>query len=571
MSEEVASSEQDSSSGQASSSPRKRTWQRYIILHPFYFGFFPILFYYAIFAMLQMPPDCMVVPLVVQLVACFLVYLLALALLAFKKPEVSAILATAFWVFFYLMTYLFILDKALTGLPIDTLLRTSAPALFVAACALLLAGSLMALIKKTPPVKATRFLNEIGKFLIMLEVLVIIGHELQVKVMWEPQLSRLFTAADTRVFEDGMAGGKSRTKRKKPDIYFFLLDEFPSNFVLRTFFGYDNEPFLKELEKRGFVVARDSHSNYPRTMLTLSSMLNMTYLDQLAPICGDQTTDWSLMFDLIRKGRVIELLKNSGYKYVHLGSAAAPTDWNPYADQNHPCSFFSFFTNKLLLSSLPGLFEPVHRFLDQEDRKQRLCLLSSVQTIPRDSGKKFVFTHILMPHEPFLFSPEGQPVHAEEGADGEVWWKATRDGFRDQTMFLESKMLDVIDTIIAKSGQPPIIILQGDHGPNSAGSISRSDPNKNVLVERYGVLSAYLLPEKLRDTISDTISPVNVFRVILNDQIDTKFEPLPNKSYYSAYPYPYRFMDVTADIAAQEKVLSKRKGGELKGDELKGD
>lgn len=509
------------------------------------------------FAMMQMPPDCIVIPLVVQFVACSLLYLLLLALFAFKKPEVSAILASAFWTFFYAVAYLFILNTALTALSIH-LFQGWMEVLICVICALLLAGSIMALIKKTPPVKVTKILNEAGKFLMMLEVLVIIGHEFQVKAMWEPQLSKLFTAADTKVFEEALAGGSSRVAQKQPDIYFFLLDEFPSNFVLRKFYGYDNEPFLKELEKRGFVVARNSHSNYPRTMLSLSSALNMTYLDQLAPICGAETTDWSLMFDLVRKGRAIELLKHSGYKYVHLGSTEPPTDWNPHANQNFPCSLLNTCSAKLVLSSLPGLLPATHEQLDQDDRNQRLCQLSTVATLPRDPGKKFVFAHVMMPHEPFLFGRKGQPVRAEEGVDGEVWWKVTRDGFRDQTVFLESKLLEVIDSIVAKSSQRPIIILQGDHGPNSAGDLTKPEPNKNLLVERYGVFSAYLLPEKLRGTIPDTITPVNLFRVVLNDQLGSKFEMLPNKSFYSAYPYPYRFIDVTNDISAQEKVLSEK-------------
>lgn len=549
----------DASAPQGDASAQNaNNWRRFINWHPFYFGIFPVLFYYAIYAMLQMPPDCTVIPLVVQLLACSLVYFVALALLGFKKPEVSAILASAFWTFFYAIAYLFILDKGLTAISMEGPLRPLIPALFVVIGALLLAGSIMALIKKTPPVKVTSILNGVGKFLVMLEVLVIIGHEFQVKALWEPQLSKLFTAADSRVFEEGLASGKSQVEQKQPDIYFFLLDEFPSNFVLRKFYGYDNEPFLKELEKRGFVVARNSHSNYPRTMLTLSSALNMTYLDQLAPICGAQTTDWSLMFDLVRKGRAIELLKNSGYKYVHLGSTEPPTDWNPHANQNFPCSLLNTYSAKLVLSTLACLLPGTHEYLDLDDRNQRLCQLSTVATLPQDPGKKFVFTHVMMPHEPFLFGPKGQPVRAEEGIDGEVWWKVTRDGFRDQTIFLESKLIEAIDAIIAKSSQQPIIILQGDHGPNSAGDLTKPDPNKNLLVERHGIFSAYLLPEKMRGTIPDTISPVNVFRMVLNDQLGTKFEMLPNKSYYSAYPYPYRFIDVTDKISAQEKVLSEQ-------------
>ncbi len=56
--------------------------------------------------------------------------------------------------------------------------------------------------------------------------------------------------------------------------------------------GGDNRLFLDALRKLGFYVADRSASNYPRTVMTIASMLNMAYLDEklLGPVKEDTRT-----------------------------------------------------------------------------------------------------------------------------------------------------------------------------------------------------------------------------------------------------------------------------------------
>ena len=50
-----------------------------------------------------------------------------------------------------------------------------------------------------------------------------------------------------------------------PDVYYVILDGYTRGDVLGEVYRFDNEPFLSALEERGFVVARESYSNYPAT------------------------------------------------------------------------------------------------------------------------------------------------------------------------------------------------------------------------------------------------------------------------------------------------------------------
>ena len=40
-----------------------------------------------------------------------------------------------------------------------------------------------------------------------------------------------------------------------------------------------------------------------------------------------------------------------------------------------------------------------------------------------------------------------------------------RDGYLDQLTYINHEILAAVDGILANSNNPPIIILQGDHGP----------------------------------------------------------------------------------------------------------
>ena len=89
-----------------------------------------------------------------------------------------------------------------------------------------------------------------------------------------------------------------------------------------------------------------------------------------------------------------------------------------------------------------------------------------------------------------------------------------------------------MDTLLAESDTPPIIILQGDHGP-------WHQPQDR----RMWILNAYYLPGH-QDKLFSKISPVNTFRYIFNAYFEGKYDMLPNISYFSPVPNLYDFSEV---------------------------
>src|SRR5215211_3533742 len=76
------------------------------------------------------------------------------------------------------------------------------------------------------------------------------------------------------------------------DIYYIILDGYGRADMLQTIHGFDNSKFVNALEERDFVVASRSQSNYPRTIVSLSSSLNMQYLDKMSLAMGDSDLWW---------------------------------------------------------------------------------------------------------------------------------------------------------------------------------------------------------------------------------------------------------------------------------------
>ena len=106
-------------------------------------------------------------------------------------------------------------------------------------------------------------------------------------------------------------------------------------------------------------------------------------------------------------------------------------------------------------------------------------------------------------------------------------------------------MQEIVDAILEQAETPPVILIQGDHGPGSL--LNFGDINGTCLRERVPILSAYYLPSSGIEQLYASISPVNSFRVVFNSVFGAGLHLLPDRSYYSTWSNPYTFADVTND------------------------
>jgi phosphoglycerol transferase MdoB-like AlkP superfamily enzyme len=186
-------------------------------------------------------------------------------------------------------------------------------------------------------------------------------------------------------------------------------------------------------------------------------------------------------------------------------------------------------------------------------------ILNNLKIIPeltKYDFPTFTYVHFITPHPPFIFDRSGNPLDPAQndrsGFDGDHYFAKNPDKddykrkYIDEIIFINGQIQTMVDEILNKSKEPPIIIIQSDHGP---GSMTYwEDPEKTNMKERLSILNAYYIPSECKNALYNSITPVNTFRVIFNCLFQTNFEILKDESYFNTWSQPYKFINVTEKI-----------------------
>ncbi len=362
---------------------------------------------------------------------------------------------------------------------------------------------------------------------------------------------------DAVVVSDGPTPSRSShaqgEARSRPDIYYLILDGYGASQVLARLYDLDDRAFLAQLEERGFFVARESHSNYSQTALSLASSLSYRYLDELTSRPGRRSKDKQVLRPLLARPSVLDTLARHGYASYAFRSGYRLANQSGADHLLEGGITLSEFQNAILdLTPLPHLFR---RFESTERldryRAQVLFPFDSLPRLAERPGPKFVFVHVVSPHPPFVFDANGHPVDTGRPLnflDGSHYLAtASREeyveGYRNQAIFIARKTVEAVTGVLAASNEPPIIVIQADHGPGSR--LDQESVDASDVVERMSILNAYHLPGPAAQRLYPEISPVNTFRIILNEYFGEDLPLLPDRSFFSLDERPYDFRDVT--------------------------
>lgn len=334
-----------------------------------------------------------------------------------------------------------------------------------------------------------------------------------------------------------------------PDFYYIILDGYGSEKVLEEFYDYDNSSFLHALTDQGFTISNDSLTNYKQTDLSISSLLNMDYINWVGESVGIRNPNYFPIFFLIDHNRVFEQLRRIGYRINTFTTGFEVTEIDTadliFKPRNYPNDFEELMISTTPLSILwdANLYS-IHRERIRYD-------LRNLAVAGNQDGPDFVFVHIPAPHPPFVFGPDGEdatpnrPFTNLDAAEflevGSV--EEYKKGYTDQLSYINKEVLSAIQTIMQTSDTPPIIVIQSDHGPGSEFDHQLLE-NSN-LTERYPILYASFLPCEKNEIIPKMITPVNSFRFIFNTCFNADLPYLQNRQYYSSSLLPYDFTDVT--------------------------
>lgn len=309
----------------------------------------------------------------------------------------------------------------------------------------------------------------------------------------------------------------------KPDIYLILADEYAGKQELKDLMKFDNSTFEQQLQARGFKVLQNTKSNYNFTAYSMSSMLNMEYLQ---PVPNNKVTTAGInkCTDLINHSSFPAYLKSIGYSIKN---------YSIFDVQNIPTSSETrFLQNKIRLISAQTFIGRIDRDIrfnlivrlkwKSETRRFVMKELDEINHLYNNTIKiagsseqpKFVYTHLLMPHYPYFCDSIGRMYDEEK-----IFYNTDdTNAYLQYLEFSNKRFLYLIDQIITKSKNPPVIIFMSDHGFREF---------KSPVPQQYEFMNinALYLPSKAYSKFYDGMSNVNQFRALLNT-IDNQHLPI---------------------------------------------
>lgn len=386
-------------------------------------------------------------------------------------------------------------------------------------------------------IASTKLMNLIGLVLVAYPVFRIVEHSLNVSTGKEISQELAMTTLKPHAISG---------EGDLPDIYYIILDTYTRADALMNDFGFDNSTFLDQLRTMGFYIADCSRSNYNFTQGSLSTTLNMVYLPDLDQVLAEFGLDTDDVWLLLKQSLVREQLETLGYKTVAFDTGF---EWSRIENADIYLSLskdpfqlqlIEPFEAMLIKSTLGLILTDLQNrsFLTQTNRllegineinfpyrhfvERQLFILDQLPRIPSFPGPKFVFVHILIPHVPHIFGPQGEIItdtrYYSGGLDAAINDEFFERGYVNEIRFINGRMLAIVETLISESETPPIIIIQGDSGVTKGNWLK--------------IINALYLRGEENPKLYSTMSPVNTFRLIFDTYFGTDYGLLPDESFF---------------------------------------
>jgi hypothetical protein len=309
---------------------------------------------------------------------------------------------------------------------------------------------------------------------------------------------------------------------KSPDVVFLVMDAYARADVLAEDFGFDNRPFIADLEAAGFFIPASANANYTMTHFSIPSILNMGYLDET--IERIENSDLHVLQSMVSGANpVVETLKGAGYTYVHgaadnwLNNCTASADIclpGPRVDQ----------TAYNLLATTPvgdllymGSGDPTTAL-----NRTRIDQLRGWRSLSANfgSGPTFTYLHLGLPHPPLFLDDRCET--RLDGALGGQFLGSTEMSSELIQRRKEAYVAQVgcanttIRAFLEQLEGDELVVITADHGPDSHGILD-TDPSSwspRQLRERLATFTAIRFPDGCEVGSDSNVQLVNLFRLV---------------------------------------------------------
>ena len=393
-----------------------------------------------------------------------------------------------------------------------------------------------------------RFFEQITLTLNLVSLALIV---VQIAALYPEIAARTSSRLSVRNGEAASAGAlpspKTHDSQELPDVYYIIPDAYPSDDWLLSAMGYDNSKFTAALKARGFEVAPQAQTNYPSTLVSVASTLNMRHFstNPTELIDVDYLRHW------IANSEVARYFLSLGYSYVQLLSGflipspiadinrdftpGGPVDiridandlpfelhdYAPNPRNNADLRRFyqrSFVRLYFETTLLKPIAEQLYRLLQRDKSvsydiyapERFLATIEELKSIAEMPEATFTLVHLLKPHSPTVFDKHGNLI-------GSIDFPSRREHF-DELEFVNRKFIEMVDIILEGSLHQPVIIFQADHG--SYFGRQTTTERRKILFDVY---SAYHLPDHYSLDIPRPFTNINTFPLVLNAVFDGEF------------------------------------------------
>ncbi len=303
---------------------------------------------------------------------------------------------------------------------------------------------------------------------------------------------------------------------QKPNVYFLLFDEYAGYKSLQDSFAFANDSLYNFLQQNEFKVL-PIHSNYDYTPFSMSSIVNMQYVDRNYDHRLLTQKDIQQRFGEIRNGEVFSIFRSMGYNIENysifdIKDHPALSGSNPLFPIHHYLLTDKIFHNRLIKDLgwwfVTGKFQVPfikEKYLYRDDRynkKAEEAVMKSV--IKKSSQPKFCYAHFMLPHGPYFRDSAGNYNSAVQ-----------MQGLFNKPLYLSylkytNGVIGSMVKNIVVNDYNAIVIVMSDHGFYNYTSEGDDDPYNydNFCLVRYP--GKNLLPYKY------SLSTVNFFRYLFN-------------------------------------------------------
>ena len=338
----------------------------------------------------------------------------------------------------------------------------------------------------------------------------------------KPDSSEPFASYEPMTFQES----------QRPNVYFFLYDGYGGVENLRHYYDYDNEPFLRELESRGFSVSRTSHNTESlKTVTLIPDLMNLNYVIHKDMTTGERNA-FLVMPNLFRtfsdNGYQLNLINHLNY----FGSEGCQV----LTHKQSPQTISDFLLSNSLYSQSGEIKKELNRFIKADYVANYTGPLFDALNAEKTcwqqvgAGPTFTLGYVQSPHAPTILDKNGNLVENYE----RVGWQWDRhELYLGQLEFISSQILEIVDNI-QENDPDALIILQSDHGSRQAnhyynmGIWDTFDPKVENLFMQNILNCVYYRGQSFS---IEGLTGINTLRTVLNQVYGTHYEMIEPKIY----------------------------------------